>query len=143
MVHALQEAHRVLKPGGILIDLRPATEHRRLGLGEGRRWKVLGRFREPLDEDRPANAAVARVVREGYFREEIRRQFLLDRVMDTVDDFRDWLADFSSRSKLPSHAFLLKRLEQRVSRLRKPVKITVRGHMTLGILIKLDPADRT
>ena len=34
MVHALTEAHRVLKPSGLLIDMRPAAKHRRAGLGE-------------------------------------------------------------------------------------------------------------
>jgi SAM-dependent methyltransferase len=142
MVHALQEAHRVLKPGGIMIDLRPAAEHRRLGLGEGRRWRVVGRLHESLDEDQTANAAVARVVRDGYFREELRTQFLLDRVMDTSGELREWLADFIQRRELTLHAPLLKQLKQRMSRLHKPGKIAVRGHMTLGILKKLDPGDR-
>src|SRR5512135_2323064 len=100
MVHALTEAHRVLKPGGILIDLRPAAEHRRLGLGEGTHWRLIGPLHEILDDDRAANAAIARVVREGYFREETRRQFLLDRVMDTMDELHDWLADFYQRRDL-------------------------------------------
>ena len=136
MVHALTEAHRVLKSGGILIDLRPAAEHRRLGLGAGRHWKVVGPLHEILDQDHVANAAIARVVREGYFHEEKRTQFLLDRVMDTIAEFHDWLADFNQRRDLLAPAPLLKRLEQRMSRLRKPVKIAVRGHMTLGILKK-------
>ncbi len=142
MVHALQEAHRVLKPGGILIDLRPAAEHRRLGLGEGRRWQLVGQLHEILDEDYAANAAVRRVVREGYFRQEVRRRFLLDRVMDTMPEIREWLTDFDQRRDLASHAPLLERLERRLAHLGKPAKIAVRGHMTLGILRKLDPTRR-
>src|SRR5512135_1145004 len=136
MVHALREAYRVLKPDGILIDLRPAAEHRRLGLGAGRRWRVVGPLHEILDQDHAANSAIAQVVREGYFQEEERKQFLLDRVMDTVAEFHDWLADFNQRRDLLAPAPLLKRLEQRLSRLHEPEKITVRGHMTLGILKK-------
>ncbi len=138
MVHALQEAHRVLKPNGILIDLRPAPEHRRLGLGEGRRWRLVGLLHEVLDDDHAADAAVARVLREGLFRRERHAQFQLDRVMDTKEDFRDWLDDFDQRRDLPSHAALLERLERRQVRLKTAEKITVRGPLMLSVLRKLD-----
>ncbi len=138
MVHALKEAHRVLKPEGILIDLRPAPAHRQLGIGEGRSWQHIGSLHEILDDDHAADAAVARVVKEGYFRAGRRTQFQLDRVMDTVADVREWLADFDQRHELPSHDPLLQRLEHRMARLKKPVKIAIRGPMMLGILRKND-----
>lgn len=136
MVHALKEAHRVLKPGGILIDLRPAAVHRRVGLGEGRRWQPVGPLHEVLDDDHAANAAIAQVLREGYFRSERRTAFELDRVMDTTEDVREWLGDFDRRRELPSHEPLVQRLERRMARRKKPDKIAVRGRMTLGILRK-------
>jgi SAM-dependent methyltransferase len=138
MVHALKEAHRVLKPDGILVDLRPAAVHRRLGLGEGRRWQPIGALHEVLDDDHAADAAIARVLRDGYFHSEARRAFLLDRVMDTLEDIREWLEDFDQRRTLPSHAPLLQRLERRMRRMSKPIKIVVRGRMTLGVLRKID-----
>ena len=140
MVHALQEAHRVLKPNGILIDLRPAPAHRRLGIGEGRRWQFVGRLHEVLDDDHAADAAVARVVRQGLFGTEKRTEFQLDRVLDAVEEARDFLADFDQRRDLPPHTPLLKRLERRYSRLRQPQKIVVRGPMHLAILRKLPAA---
>src|SRR2546428_10689223 len=103
MVHALREAHRVLRPGGILVDLRPAPKHRRVGLGQGRRWRLVGVMREEFDEDRSANRAVAQALREGFFRRGARAEFLLDREMDTLDDFRAWLAEFGQRRMLASH----------------------------------------
>ncbi len=136
MVHALMEARRVLKPGGVLIDLRPAAVHRRLGLGEGGRWQLVGPLHEVLDDDRAANAAVAQVLRDGYFRSERRTAFLLDRVMDTLIDVREWLGDFDTRRELPTHEPLLQRLERRMAKRKKPAKISVRGRMTLGILRK-------
>ena len=65
MVHALREAHRVIKPNGILIDLRPALVHRRVGIERAGRFRQLGRMYESLDDDREANRSVAYVLRAG------------------------------------------------------------------------------
>lgn len=129
----------MLKPGGFMIDLRPAPAHRRIGLGEGRRWKEVGSLHEILDDDYAADAAIARMLREGYFRLENRLRFQLDRVMDTMEDIRDFIADFDERRDLPTHAPLLDRLERERTRLAKPGKITVRGPMKLAVLKKQEP----
>ncbi len=140
MVHALQDAHRVLKPGGILIDLRPAPAHRRIGLGEGRRWRLVGALHEILDDDYAADAAIAQLVREKHLRPERNLRFRIDRVMDTMDDIREFIDEFHERRHLPTHAPLLEELERQRARLRKPARITVRGPMKLGVLRKLEPA---
>src|SRR5512138_3806631 len=113
MVHALEEAHRVLKPGGVLIDLRPAPAHRRLGIGEGRSWRQVGTLHGNLDDDYAADAAAAEVVRRRLFREERRQRFTVERVMDTVDELRDFLKDFDERRVIPSHMPLVQVLEQK------------------------------
>ncbi len=137
MVHALREAHRVLKPTGILIDLRPAASHRRAGLGSGRNWKLVGVLHESLDDDRAANRAVAAVIGQDLFRPVRRLRFDLDRVMDTPDEFRLWLEDFSRVEKYGDHYWLIKRLERAQSRAKRTRPITVRGLMTLGVLRKV------
>jgi len=68
MVRALREVHRVLRPNGVLLDLRPAAQHRRAGLGEGQRWHPIGAMREKFDDDHAADRAVRQVIREGLFR---------------------------------------------------------------------------
>src|SRR5215831_14126144 len=112
MVHALREAHRVLRPGGILIDLRPAPVHRRIGLGEGRAWRLVGVMREPLEEDRRADHAVEQAVRQGLFRVRARGAVLLERVMDDMNDFRAWMTEFNQRRVLSAHTWLIRRLER-------------------------------
>lgn len=139
MVHALQQVHRVLKPDGILVDLRPAPAHRRLGIGEGRSWRFVGELHEVLDDDYAANAAVDRVIRAGLFRKEKRMRFQLDRVMDTLQDVRDFIEEFDERRNLPPHTRLLERLERRWRRLPEPDKFAVRGPMHLAVLRKLEP----
>lgn len=137
MVHALQEAHRVLKPHGLLIDLRPWHFHRRLGLGLGRSWQLVGVMRESLEDDYASDSAIDTVVRRGLFRTVSRRSFYLDRVMDTVAEFRLWVEDFSRLEKYGDHEWLIKRLERAEAHSGRRRKITIRGRMTLGVLEKL------
>ncbi len=137
MVHALQEVHRVLKPHGLLIDLRPAASHRRAGLGLGRSWQLVGVMRESLDDDHAADAAIDTVIRRGLFRPLNRRVFSLDRVMDSVDEFRLWIQDFSRAEKYGDHEWLISRLEHAPARRKRSRRITVRGLMTLGVLERL------
>ncbi len=136
MVHALEETHRVLKTGGLLIDLRPAAAHRRVGLGTGRNWRLLGTMRESLAEDRAANVAIRTVVRSGLFRPLRRERFNLDREMDTVEEMRLWIGDFSRVEKYGNHEWLVRRVEHAVAASARRRKITIRGLMTLGVLQK-------
>jgi SAM-dependent methyltransferase len=136
MVHALREAHRVLGPGGILIDLRPAAEHRRVGLGRGRRWRRLGRTHETFEKDRAADRAVATVLRAELFRRGARSEFLVDREMDTMEDFLSWLSDFGQRRTLAAHAGLIARLKR--ARRAKESAIVSRGLVTLQVLRKIE-----
>jgi hypothetical protein len=140
MVHALLEAHRVLRPDGLLLDVRPAAAHRRIGLGEGRAWRTVGVMREPLDEDRRADRSVHQVVRRGLFRFAAREDVLLERVMDTMEDFHAWLEEFNQRRILTSHAWLIRRLER--AGLARPAKIVARGPLAIRVLRKLDPTPR-
>jgi hypothetical protein len=136
MVHALEETYRVLKPRGTLVDLRPAPAHRQIGLGAGPTWQPVETLRELLDDDYAANAAVDEVVGRGLFRRVKRKRFLLDRVLDNVDELREFIAEFAQRRDLPSQEPLVDRLERLYNRQRKPGKVAVRGPMQLGILRK-------
>lgn len=130
----------MLKPGGMLIDLRPAPAHRRVGLGEGRHWRLVGALHELLDDDHAADAAVEHVVRDGYFRRGKRKRFQLERVLDTLDDLRTWIAEFDERRNLlVTHAALLERVERKLARLEQPSVISVRGPMHLAVLYRSEP----
>jgi len=70
MVDALQNAWRVLRPRGVVIDARPALEYRpRLALRQSDGLRVIG---DILREQDPgvagASRAARQVVRDGWFR---------------------------------------------------------------------------
>ncbi len=138
MVHALYEAHRVLKPTGVLLDLRPTATHRRVGLGKGVSWQSVGVMRERFDDDRAADHAVAQVLGNGLYKRQRQTRFDLDRVMDTMEDFRTWLNEFVQLGNLASHESLIKRVEAAKNKQRAQTKITVRGPLKLGVMKKIE-----
>lgn len=73
MVDALEEAHRILRPRGILIDARPdsrlvAYAERQSASGTYRQAGTIGTARETLTDDQTSDRAVATAVRRGWFR---------------------------------------------------------------------------
>jgi len=93
-------------------------------------------MRESFDEDRAANRAVAQALREGLFRRGARAEFLLDREMETIADFRAWLAEFGRRRMLADHEWLIRRLER--ARAGSEATIVGRGPVTLQVLRKVE-----
>ena len=136
MVHALREAHRVLKPGGLLVDLRPAAVHRRVGIERAGRYQAMGVMREKFDDDRAANRAVAQVLQEGLFKTEWRTQFECARRMDTLAELRAWIDEFVALADLPPHAWLIRRVEQAFRARGGQRRIVVSGPLTLKVLRK-------
>src|SRR5262245_12538915 len=134
MVHALRETHRVLAKGGLVVDLRPAAVHRRVAIVSGGHEHHVGTMREGFREDHAANDAVARILREGWFAFERRMRFDCRRLMDTVAEFREWLADFDTRKGHGTHEWLVRRVERALGeagRARRP-RIVVRGPLVLN-----------
>jgi hypothetical protein len=76
MVHALEQVHRLLVPGGSLIDIHPALGP--LVVEIHQQGKLV--FAQPDPEDwssdyRKADEAVAEILRKGLFRRIRRKQF--------------------------------------------------------------------
>lgn len=73
MVDALKEAHRILRPRGLLIDARPDSrvfayaEHGTRS-SSYRQAGVIATSREELGNDRTSDRAVATATRNGWFR---------------------------------------------------------------------------
>ena len=136
MVHALREAHRVLKPDGLLLDLRPGAVHRRVGIAVDSQHKQLAIMTESLKDDYAANRAVAEIIREGLFKTVSRIQFNCNRTM-ALTDFSSWLADFPTDRDARQERLIriVERAFEEVNGKRK--KIVVRGPLILKVLKKI------
>lgn len=137
MVHALREAHRVLKPASLLIDLRPSSAHRQVGILRAGRCQPLSTVHRNIDDVRAANRAVARVVRAGLFKIKRRIRFQCNRVMDTPAEFQDWWDEFAHMQLDDS---ILRSIDDALQNNREEKKIFVTTPLVLRSLRKGDEA---
>jgi hypothetical protein len=107
MVHALEEIWRVLAPGGIMVDLRPFTEHSPVEVVADGQVASAGRLDEPQPDpdDRAANAALAQVERDRVFICERRGAFDLSYYWDTPGEMKAYIDGEWTIARLPEEVF--------------------------------------
>lgn len=93
-------------------------------------------MRETFDDDRAANRAVAAVVQQGLFKSDGRVRFECRRTMDSLAEFRTWLEEFVSLGRLPSHDWLVRKVEQALRTEPAKTRIVVSGPLDLRVLRK-------
>jgi hypothetical protein len=97
MVDALVEIHRVLVPGGTLVDARPDSRVR--AYAERRKPRGFQRFgvvmtnRLELANDRVSDRAIASVVRDGLFRRTRRGRFWHLVPFSSLAELRKYLSE--------------------------------------------------
>jgi hypothetical protein len=126
MVDALGEIHRVLAPGGILVDARPdsrvpAYAERRKPRGF-QSFGLLKTNRLELANDRASDQAIALVVRDGLFRRRRRGRFWHLVPFSSLAELRkylsehlrfvhraEWVVDPATRQRYSNDEFVIRR----------------------------------
>jgi hypothetical protein len=126
MVDALGEIHRVLVPGGTLVDARPDSRvpayAERRKLAGFQRFGVVKTSRTELANDRAADRAVARVVRDGLFKSRRRGRFWHPVPFGSLPELRkylsehlrfvhraEWVVDAATRQRHSNDPFVIRR----------------------------------
>lgn len=108
MVHALSEIHRVLVPGGVLIDIRPLADRWPVEVGLPGASQQTGRVEDlPLqvDGDIASNEAMQTVEGRGWFQREREELFPFFYSWDTPSEMEQFIAeDWSDFVELPEAA---------------------------------------
>ena len=95
MVHALEKIHRLLKPGGILIDIHPPPEPSSIDVRVDDRTHAAGWLHETDDygDYEAADEALAAIVARGLFVIERRGIFSFLTYADTLAELRTYLTE--------------------------------------------------
>ena len=126
MVDALREVHRVLAPGGVLIDARPDSRVPAYAVRQKARgfqlFGVVNTSSAELVNDRASDRAIARVVREGLFKRRRRGRFWHRVPFDSLAALRQylwehlrfvrrakWVVDTATRNRYSNEQFVIRR----------------------------------
>ena len=109
MVHALREIWRALKPGGLLLDLRPLAANMPVEILGVERTAVAGYLDtapEAYADDRAADAALVTVEREGLFAREREGAFDFLWYWDTPEEMQAFIAEKWTDTRLPEEVLV-------------------------------------
>ena len=94
MVHALSEIHRVLKPNGTLLDLRPLEDSWSVEIVSSAGWQVSGRLSDlPIGvaDDAAANQAMSEAEARGWFIQKTVEEFPFFYYWDTPSEIKEFM----------------------------------------------------
>ena len=94
MVHALREIRRVLRPGGILLDIRPLMDRWQIEVASAREVREPGRVRDfpiGLADDEAANRSIAQAAENRWFSRDRQDFFSYSYSWDTPGEMEEWI----------------------------------------------------
>jgi hypothetical protein len=142
MVHALREAWRVLRADSLLIDLRPLTEHGRVGLLRDGRFTIQWVMRESLNPYRAASRSVA--IAEGLklYDRRASSRFHCVLLFPAAEDLKDWLHHWYETESAAEADRLARRVEEAAGQPEFAGKIAARIPFVLRALAKRNASPR-
>lgn len=95
-MHALHEIRRVLRPDGILIDMRPISDQWPVEIVSGRAIQQTGRVQDlpvGLADDEAANQSIMETAKKGWFVKEQEEFFPFYYSWDSPNEMEEYIAE--------------------------------------------------
>ncbi|MFN8412559.1 MAG: hypothetical protein U0Z26_09250 [Anaerolineales bacterium] len=109
MVHALDEIRRVLKPNGMLIDLRPVESNWSVEVVSAAGWQVAGRVSDlpiAVADDEAAFQAMREVQARGWYVKKAEKEFAFFYYWDTPSEMKEFMdEEWEDFEKLEDHVY--------------------------------------
>jgi hypothetical protein len=140
MVHALREAWRVLKADSVLIDLRPAIQHGRVGLVRDGEFAVQWPTKESLAGYRSASRSLTMAEDLKLFGRRRSSRFSCTTVFPSPEHLRDWLYDWYEPEAFRHADDLVSRVEEASKQPKLTGTIVARIPFMLKALVKRNPS---
>ena len=96
MVHALSEIHRILKPDGTLLDIRPLEDSWSVEVVSSAGWQASGRLSDmPIGvaDDAAANESMRDVQARGWFIQKELEEFPFFYYWDTPSEMKEFMEE--------------------------------------------------
>jgi len=134
MVHALEEIHRVLKPGGLLIDLRPLEARWPVEIASGSGFVEAARLTDlptGISDDEAASRAMAEAKSRGWFNREIEDEFPFFYYWDTPSEMDQFIrTEWEEFEKLEQDGYKAVKSAWARANADARVRIRVKIHIT-------------
>src|SRR5689334_17811099 len=109
MVHALDEIRRTLKPGGVLLDIRPLEARWPVEVASATGVSEAGRLVDlpaAIEDDQAASAAVQKAEFNGWFRKRLESEFSFFYYWDTPSEMKEFMeSEWDGFEKLEDEVF--------------------------------------
>jgi hypothetical protein len=103
MVHALQDVGRVLRPDGLMLDVRCYAQQWPLEVLANGQWLTAGAIDDAsyTPDDLAADAALMHIEREGWFARERADEFKLYCYWDSLDAMQTEIVEVWAPARVP------------------------------------------
>lgn len=109
MVHALGEIRRILKPNGILLDLRPLENNWSVEVGASANWHTSGRLNAlpaALEDDKAALKAMREAEANGWYIKGKEKEFDFFYYWDMPSEMKEFMeSEWGDFKKLDENVY--------------------------------------
>jgi hypothetical protein len=141
MVHALEQAWRVLRTNGELVDIHPAITHTQVGYCRARSFVFVGSSGFPLIHYRDASRALRYVRAAGLFQQRTSKTFEC-MTYAPLGELAYWLTNSSEPGAAEQSERLVKRATQAMKADPQGDRVGARERIIVRVLQKADIGSR-